>query len=70
MSRNEGKQLLEGGRGRLARLLVDAVLVVCWIAVVTLAFRVADWPLSTYYVVVFGGIVVYSLALEPWAWRE
>ncbi|AFZ72365.1 hypothetical protein [Natronobacterium gregoryi] len=62
-------RLLAGGRGRLA-FLVDGVLVVCLIVVVTLAFRVAGWPLSADDVVVFGGVMVYSLALEPWVWRE
>lgn len=59
-------RLLEG---RLAGVIVDTVLVVAWIVAVTLAFRLAGWPLSAYYVVVFGGVIGYSLAVDPWAWR-
>ncbi|WP_202614428.1 hypothetical protein [Halostella litorea] len=42
-------------------LLVDLVLVVAWVVVVSVAFRVAGWPLLAYYAVVFGGVLGYSL---------
>lgn len=47
-------------------LLRDAVLVVAWVGATSHGWGLLGWPAWAYYVVVFGGIVAYSLASEPW----
>lgn len=47
------------------RLLVDLVVVVGWVAAVSLLFRVTGWSRWVYYVVVFAGVVGYTLATGP-----
>jgi hypothetical protein len=34
---------------------------------VSVAFGVLRWPTWAYYLVVFGGVVAYSLVGDPWA---
>lgn len=45
---------------------VDLIIVVAWFGVVSFAWGIAGWPSSAYYLVVFGGILGFSLAGEPW----
>lgn len=44
------------------RLLFDLVIVAVWVLAVTLLFRVTGWSRGIHYVVVFGGVVGYTLA--------
>ena len=46
-------------------VLRDLVVVVAWVAAASLAFRAFGWPSSLYYVVVFGGVIAYSVATGP-----
>lgn len=59
-----GSRLRSGG----TRLLLDLAVVAVWIGAMTLVFRTAGWSVTLYYVVVFVGIVGYSLAIDPWTW--
>ncbi|APW96635.1 hypothetical protein CHINAEXTREME_02090 [Halobiforma lacisalsi AJ5] len=54
---------------RVADLLVDVAVVVVWIIVATLVFRALELPVTAYYLVVFAGVVSYSLATDPREWR-
>lgn len=47
-------------------VLRDAILVIAWVGVVSVGWGLLRWPTWAYYVVVFGGIIGYSLASEPW----
>ncbi len=42
--------------------LVDVAVVVLWVLGVSVVFRTVEGPLWLYYVVAFGGVIVYSLA--------
>lgn len=53
-------------RNTAPTLLVDLAVVLAWIAAMTLLFRTAGWSLTLYYVVVFVGVLAYSLAIDPW----
>lgn len=44
------------------RVLLDLLFVVAWFAAVSLVFRAVQAPTWLYYVVVFGGVVGYSIA--------
>ena len=48
-------------------LLLDFLLVVAWVAAISVAFRVAGWSRWLYYLVVFGGVLGYSLATDRWS---
>lgn len=48
----------------------DVLLVAAWVVAVSFAFRTLGWPTWAYYVVVFGGVVGYSLVGDPWAPRD
>lgn len=50
-------------------VLRDLALVTAWVAVVSVAFRTLGWPTWAYSVVVFGGVLGYSLAGGPWGSR-
>ncbi|AEH36317.1 hypothetical protein [Halopiger xanaduensis] len=50
-----------------ARYLVDLAVVVVWVVAATVVFRTAGWPVTAYYLVVFGGVLGYSLLIDPWA---
>lgn len=54
---------------RVADLLVDVAVVVVWIIVATLAFRALELPVTAYYLVVFAGVIAYSVATDPRGWR-
>lgn len=47
-------------------LLGDLIILLAWVGVVSFAWGLFRWPTWTYYVVVFGGILVYSVATDPW----
>lgn len=49
-------------------LLADVLVVVAWVAVVSLVARLLEWSTAAYYAVVFAGVVGYSLA-SAWAGR-
>lgn len=52
------------------RLLVrDLLLVATWIVAITIVFRLMGWPTTLYYLVVFGGVLGYSLVSDPWSFR-
>ncbi len=42
--------------------LIDGAVVLFWVLGVSVVFRALEGPLWLYYVVAFGGVVVYSLA--------
>jgi hypothetical protein len=42
--------------------LIDGAVVVLWVLGVSIVFRTLEGPLWLYYVVAFGGVIVYSLA--------
>lgn len=50
-----------------ARYLVDLAVVVVWVVAATVVFRTAGWPVTAYYAVVFGGVLGYSLLVDPWS---
>ena len=61
----------EDGWGLLARfrwrvLLGDLLFVAAWVGVVSFGWGVFRWPTGAYYLVVFGGIVLYSITGVPW----
>lgn len=43
-------------------VLRDLVLVTAWVAILSVAWGGLGWPLWVYYVVVFGGILGYTVA--------
>lgn len=47
-------------------ILGDLVLVIIWVVVVSFTFRATNWPMWLYYVVVFAGVIGYSLMNEWW----
>ncbi|GAB3667490.1 hypothetical protein [Halopiger thermotolerans] len=49
------------------RYLVDLAIVAVWVVAATVVFRTAGWPVAAYYVVVFGGVIGYSLLVDPWS---
>lgn len=52
------------------RLLVrDLLLVATWIVAITTVFRLMGWSTTLYYLVVFGGVLGYSLVSDPWSSR-
>lgn len=46
-------------------VLVDLALVVAWFVAVSLVFAATGWPTWLYYLVVFGGVIGYSLGKGP-----
>lgn len=52
---------------RLRALLRDLLFVATWVTVVSVGWRIPRWPAWAYYVVVFAGIVLYSLATARFA---
>lgn len=55
---------------RGGRFLVDLAVVLAWVAVATVAFRAAGWSVTAYYAVVFAGVILYSLVIDPWEWSR
>lgn len=49
------------------RYLVDLALVAAWVVAATVVFRATGWPVAAYYGVVFGGVLGYSLLVDPWS---
>lgn len=45
-------------------VLRDVILVATWVGAVSVAWGLQSWPTWAYYVVVFGGIVGYTLASD------
>jgi hypothetical protein len=46
-------------------LLLDMAFVVAWVGAVTVAFEATGLEQWLYYVVAFGGVIVYSLVVGP-----
>ncbi|EMA30563.1 hypothetical protein [Halobiforma nitratireducens] len=55
-------------RERTTTLLVDVAVIVAWIVAATVAFWLFEWPVTSYYIVVFGGVIGYSLVADPGDW--
>lgn len=51
-------------------VLFDLAVVVVWFAAVSFTFRANGWPSEPYYVVLFGGVIGYSLVSKPWPSRR
>lgn len=71
-SRTTGQDSGADGRSILAAVswravAGDLLLVIAWVGVVWVAWGGLGWPNWAYYVVVFGGILAYSLSGDPWA---
>lgn len=48
------------------QLALDLLLITAWVIVLARVIRQLGWPGWAYYVVLVGGIVVYSLFFDPW----
>ncbi|NGM68472.1 hypothetical protein G6M89_05515 [Natronolimnobius sp. AArcel1] len=61
-------------RGWLAesggRLLIDLCVIIAWVVAATITVRVTDLSLTAYYIIVFAGVLFYSIAFDPWSWRS
>lgn len=60
------KRLVRYLRYNWSRMLIDAAILVTWLFVTTAVFRRFVLPRWLLYVVVFGGIVVYSRITPSW----
>lgn len=47
-------------------VLRDLAVVLAWFVAATLVFRATGWPVAWYYLIVFGGVVAYTLLFDPW----
>lgn len=71
---NDPKPRIESRRARLiaylahnkSQMLVDALLITAWIIIVSGIFTYLWLPRSIYYIVLFLGVLLYSLITHPW----
>lgn len=65
-ARDAREWLAESG----GRLLVDLCVSIAWVVAATVAVRATELSLTAYYVIVFAGVILYSVAFDPWSWRS
>jgi len=50
--------------------LRDLLVVIVWFGILSILFRLFAWPLWLYYLLVFGGVAVYTFAETLWRLRR